>query len=206
MGPVTYLQTTDILLAAIIGYVEEKSIKPINNKKCSDYESLVKSIVSQQISTLAARSIFERLLIIVDGSITPESIVSLTTESLRNIGLSRQKISYIQDIGTTLIKGTVNLGDLYSMDDTEAIGKLKSLRGIGEWTAQMFVMSQMEREDIFPIKDAGIRSAIGKLYSLDNITDQKLIEISDKWSPQRSLACRYLWRALDLGYFSDKDI
>ena len=75
---------------------------------------------------------------------------------------------------------------------------------VGEWTAQMFVMSQLGREDIFPVKDAGIRSAMGKLYSLDEVTDENLIELSSNWSPQRSLACKYLWKALDLGYFTTK--
>ena len=204
MDPITYLQTTDISLAALIGYVEEKQVEPTGNNKLSDYESLVRSIVGQQISTFAARSIFDRLLQTVHGVITPESITSLTVESLRDIGLSRQKISYIQDMGKNLIEGRINLGDLYSMSDENAISTLIGLRGIGEWTAQMFVMSQLGREDIFPIKDAGIRSAMGKLYSLDKVTDEKLIELSGNWSPQRSLACKYLWKALDLGYFTSK--
>ena len=204
MDPITYLQTTDISLAALIGYVEEKQVKPTGNNKLSDYESLVRSIVGQQISTFAARSIFERLLQTVSGVITPETVISLTVESLRNIGLSRQKISYIQDMGRNLIEGSINLGDLYSMSDEKAISTLIGLRGIGEWTAQMFVMSQLGRQDIFPIKDAGIRSAMGKLYSLDEVTDEKLIELSGNWSPQRSLACKYLWKALDLGYFTSK--
>ena len=202
MNPITYLQTTDISLAALIGYVEEKQVESASNQKLSDYESLVRSIVSQQISTFAARSIFDRLLQTVDGVVTPESITSLTEESLRTIGLSRQKISYIQGMGKNLIEGTVDLETLYSMSDAEAVNMLKGLRGIGEWTAQMFVMSQLGREDIFPLKDAGIRSAMGKLYSLDEVTDEKLIELSGNWSPQRSLACKYLWKALDLGYFT----
>ena len=204
MNPITYLQTTDISLAALIGYVEEKQVESTWSQELSDYESLVRSIVGQQISTSAARSIFDRLLGIVDGVITPESITSLTEESLRAIGLSRQKISYIQGMGKNLIEGTVDLGTLYSMSDAEAVNMLKGLRGIGEWTAQMFVMSQLGREDIFPVKDAGIRSAMGKLYSLDEVTDEKLIELSGNWSPQRSLACKYLWKALDLGYFTIK--
>ena len=204
MNPITYLQTTDISLAALIGYVEEKQVESTRSQKLSDYESLVRSIVGQQISTSAARSIFDRLLGIVDGVITPESITSLTEESLRTIGLSRQKISYIQGMGKNLIEGTVDLETLYSMSDAEAVNMLKGLRGIGEWTAQMFVMSQLGREDIFPVKDAGIRSAMGKLYSLDEVTDEKLIELASNWSPQRSLACKYLWKALDLGYFTIK--
>ena len=204
MNPITYLQTTDISLAALIGYVEEKQVESTRSQKLSDYESLVRSIVGQQISTSAARSIFDRLLGIVDGVITPESITSLTEESLRTIGLSRQKISYIQGMGKNLIEGTVDLETLYSMSDADAVNTLKGLRGIGEWTAQMFVMSQLGREDIFPLKDAGIRSAMGKLYSLDEVTDEKLIELASNWSPQRSLACKYLWKALDLGYFTIK--
>ena len=204
MNPITYLQTTDISLAALIGYVEEKQVESTWSQELSDYESLVRSIVGQQISTSAARSIFDRLLGIVDGVITPESITSLTEESLRTIGLSRQKISYIQGMGKNLIEGTVDLETLYSMSDADAVNTLKGLRGIGEWTAQMFVMSQLGREDIFPLKDAGIRSAMGKLYSLDEVTDEKLIELASNWSPHRSLACKYLWKALDLGYFTIK--
>ena len=204
MNPITYLQTTDISLAALIGYVEEKQVESTRSQKLSDYESLVRSIVGQQISTSAARSIFDRLLGIGAGVITPESITSLTEESLRTIGLSRQKISYIQGMGKNLIEGTVDLETLYSMSDADAVNTLKGLRGIGEWTAQMFVMSQLGREDIFPLKDAGIRSAMGKLYSLDEVTDEKLIELASNWSPQRSLACKYLWKAIDLGYFTSR--
>ena len=207
MDSITYLQSTDVSLAALIGYVTENSGNFTTNQKPSDYESLTRSIISQQLSTFAARSITGRLLELTNGrGITPATVLALPVTSLRDIGLSRQKISYIQGLASLLTDGGLDLGKLRHMEDAEALSELQKVRGVGEWTAQMFVMSQIGREDIFPIKDAGIRSAMGKLYSLDEVTDQKLIEISDNWSPQRSLACKYLWRALDLGYFSNKTI
>ena len=207
MDSIIYLQSTDISLAALIGYVTENSGNFTTNKKNSDYESLTRSIISQQLSTFAARSITNRLLELTNGrGITPAIVLDLSITSLRDIGLSRQKISYIQGLASSLTDGGLDLGKLRHMEDAKALSELQKIKGVGEWTAQMFVMSQIGREDIFPIKDAGIRSAMGKLYALDEVTDQKLIEISDNWSPQRSLACKYLWRALDLGYFSNKAI
>ena len=207
MDSIIYLQSTDISLAALIGYVTENSGNFTTNKKISDYESLTRSIISQQLSTFAARSITNRLLELTNGrGITPAIVLDLSITSLRDIGLSRQKISYIQGLASSLTDGGLDLGKLRHMEDNKALSELQKIKGVGEWTAQMFVMSQIGREDIFPIKDAGIRSAMGKLYALDEVTDQKLIEISGNRSPQRSLACKYLWRALDLGYFSNKAI
>lgn len=207
MDSITYLQSTDISLAALIRYVTENSSNLPIRKTTSDYESLTRSIISQQLSTFVARSITDRLLELTKGKgITPATVLALPGTSLRDIGLSRQKISYIQGLASSLTDGGLDLGKLRHMEDVKALSELQKIKGVGEWTAQMFVMSQMGREDIFPIKDAGIRSAMRKLYSLDEVMDQKLIEISDNWSPQRSLACKYLWRALDLGYFSSKTI
>ena len=198
MNPITYLQTTDISLAALIGYVEEKQVESTRSQKLSDYESLVRSIVGQQISTSAARSIFDRLLGIVDGVITPESITSLTEESLRTTGLSRQKISYIQGMGNNLIEGTVDLGTLYSMSDAEAVNMLKGLRGIGEWTAQCYLLGCMSRIDAWPSSDLGLQVAIQRLKGLKT-RPQKLTteEIAEIWKPFRSIAALILWSSYD---------
>ena len=87
------------------------------------------------------------------------------------------------------------------MSDEDAVTELQKLKGIGEWTAQMFALFQMEREDIFPVKDGGIRSAMKKLYSVEDIQDSEMINIAESWRPYRSLACKYLWGALNIGYF-----
>tara|TARA_B100000029_G_C17586588_1_gene961307 strand:- start:1366 stop:1980 length:615 start_codon:yes stop_codon:yes gene_type:complete len=202
MDKLTYLQSTDISLAAVIGYVAEHDESVVVRDKVSDCASLIRAIVSQQISTTVATVIFNRLVDITDNNeITAESLVSIPTDSLRDIGLSKQKISYIKGIADALVNRRLDLVGLYAMSDEDAVAELQKIKGIGEWTAQMFALFQMEREDIFPVKDGGIRSAMKKLYSLEDIQDDDLINIADRWKPYRSLACKYLWGALNLGYF-----
>tara|TARA_B100001750_G_C15460005_1_gene573706 strand:+ start:269 stop:883 length:615 start_codon:yes stop_codon:yes gene_type:complete len=202
MDKLTYLQSRDISLAAVIGYVTEHDETVVLRDKVSDCASLIRAIVSQQISTTVARVIFNRLLdITANNEITAESLAAIPSESLRDIGLSKQKISYIQGIADALINHRLDLVGLYEMSDEDAVTELQKLKGIGEWTAQMFALFQMEREDIFPVKDGGIRSAMKKLYSVEDIQDSEMINIAESWRPYRSLACKYLWGALNIGYF-----
>ena len=151
----------------------------------------------------SAGAIFARLSdAFGDSGITPESMVAMSFEELRAIGLSGSKISYIQGIAQSVMNGDINLSSLYEKDDEEAISELQKLRGIGRWTAEMFLMFQMDRADVFPVKDWGIRTAMIKLYSLEKaVSDSELIAIAATWSPYRTLASRFLWRGLDTGYF-----
>jgi DNA-3-methyladenine glycosylase II len=189
-------------MAALIGYVLENDSTILKRDKVSDCVSLVRAIVSQQISTIVARVIFRRLLdILGEQDITAESLINISEQSLRDIGLSKQKISYIKGIAAAAYDGSLNFEYIHSLSDEDAITELQKLKGIGEWTAQMFVLFQMGREDIFPVKDGGIRSAMKRLYSLEEIDDDQMIDLAENWRPYRSLACKYLWGALNLGYF-----
>ena len=140
MDKLTYLQSRDISLAAVIGYVTEHDETVVLRDKVSDCASLIRAIVSQQISTTVAKVIFNRLVDITSNNeITAESLAAIPSESLRDIGLSKQKISYIQGIADALINHKLDLVGLYEMSDEDAVTELQKLKGIGEWTAQMFL-------------------------------------------------------------------
>jgi len=203
VDPVEYLKQSDNLLSRLITHVLDSGQGSNEEPKTTDYESLVSSVVSQQLSTKSAGAIFARLSdSLRDSGITPESMAAMSFEELRAIGLSGSKISYIQGIAQSVMNGDINLSSLYEKDDEEAISELQKLRGIGRWTAEMFLMFQMDREDVFPVKDWGIRTAMIKLYSLEkDVSDTELIVFAAKWSPYRTLASRFLWRGLDTGYF-----
>ena len=204
MDPVKYLKERDGLLSNLIGYVEDSGHIVIVGRDESDYESLVRSIVGQQVSTASARATFGRLQTAAGASgITPESVASMTFEELRATGLSGSKTSYIQGLGQTVLNREIDLSSLYSKSDEEVITELQRLRGIGRWTAEMFLIFQMGSDDIFPLSDGGIRSATTKLYSLPkDAADSTLLEIAEKWRPYRSLATRFLWGGLNTGYFA----
>ena len=169
----------------------------------SDYEALVRAIIGQQLSSLASRAIFERLLRLIGGvPVTPASLIKTPVEELSMIGLSKQKIAYITDIGQSLINGTLHLGKIHASNDHGAIEQLTAIKGVGQWTAEMFAIFQMGRQDIFPLQDVGIRNAMRKLYHLPPTTkDCEFLEIATHWRPHRSIACQFLWLGLDTGYF-----
>ena len=163
------------------------------------FQALVRSIISQQISTSAARSIRGRLEdLLAPGSITPGDIVTLKAQQLRSVGLSGQKVSYIQDLAGRVHSGEVNLRQIGRLTDERVIERLTRVRGIGHWTAQMFLMFSLGRPDVFPHGDLGIRSAIRKAYGLDELPDrQQSEEIARPWHPHATIASWYLWRSLE---------
>jgi DNA-3-methyladenine glycosylase II len=204
VDPVKYLKEQDGLLNNLIDYVVDSGHVTMIGRGESDYESLVRSIVGQQVSTASARATFGRLLAAAgDSGITPKSVASMTFEELRSTGLSGSKTSYIQGLGQAVLNREIDLSSLYSKSDEEVVAELQHLRGVGRWTAEMFLIFQMESEDIFPLSDGGIRSATTKLYSLPkDTTNATLLEIAEKWRPYRSLATRFLWGGLNAGYFA----
>lgn len=203
MNPVTMLKCSDWKLAQVIRYVTPNDQLLSSERYGSDYEALVRAIISQQISTSAARAITHRLVNRVeDLGITPTSLIRLSKEDLRVIGLSGAKANYIFALGHSLLNGDLDLSILYKMPDEEAVLALQQIRGVGRWTAQMFAITQMARENIFPVKDGGIRSAMTKLYNLSpKPPDSELSQIAENWIPYRTLACLFLWKALNERYF-----
>jgi len=160
---------------------------------------LVRSIISQQISMGAARAIRARLQQLVGSeAIKPEMILRLNTQQLRSVGLSPQKTSYLQDIAIKVHSGEVPLARLGRLPDEEVIAKLIKIKGIGRWTAQMFLIFALGRKDVFPIDDLGVRTAIERMYAYKKPPNREaLVAIGQRWSPFASVGSWYCWRYIE---------
>jgi DNA-3-methyladenine glycosylase II len=192
---VLHLQTNDPVLAAIIQRIGV--LKP--GYRDPTFESLTRAIVYQQLNGKAARTIYERFEVAAGGKITPESVLSLTEEQMRKAGLSRQKLSYIRDLAGKTLKGEVDFEQLLRLKDNEVIEHLTRVKGIGVWSAQMFLMFALRRPNVLPTGDYGIRAAIQKAYRKRSLPNaDQMIKLARKWEPYRTLACYYLWRSLDI--------
>jgi len=191
-----HLQKSDPVLKGII-----KRVGPFQCKVNRDrFQSLVHSILSQQISGAAAKTIKSRLNQAVEpAKLTPDSLLQFTTDDLRQIGISRQKAGYLFDLAEKVDSEQVKLSSLARKDDQTVIDELTQVKGIGVWTAQMFLMFSLARLDVFPVDDLGIRNAIQKAYRIDHdLNRQELLEMSQSWRPYATVASWYLWRSLDL--------
>ncbi len=165
---------------------------------------LCASIMSQQLSTKVAKVIYERFLELYDGGEpTPQQIVDTPPATLRAIGLSNAKVSYVQNVARYAIEHNITDKMLYKMSNEEVLDFLTPIKGVGRWTVEMMLMFTLGREDIFAPDDLGIQQGMIQLYKLDP-TDkkalrEKMLKISAKWSPYRTYACMYLWRYKDAG-------
>ncbi len=163
---------------------------------------LCASIMSQQLSVKVADVIYRRFLNLYQGSEpTPEQIVATPPETLRSIGLSNAKVSYVLNVARFTLEQGMDHRKLHKMDDEEVIEYLTQIKGVGRWTVEMLLIFALSREDVFAIDDLGIQNAMIALYKLDR-TDKKqfrqdMLRIAKKWSPYRSYACMYLWRYKD---------
>jgi DNA-3-methyladenine glycosylase II len=162
------------------------------------YGALLRAIVGQQLSTKAARTIYLRVVDLFDGSTpTPQQLLDADTEALRGAGLSGRKVEYLRDLAAHVISGELELERLDELSDEEAIEEIVAVRGLGQWTAEMFLLFHLERPDVISGGDLGIRKAIQIEYGLDEMpTPQEVVERSETWRPNRSLACLYLWESL----------
>lgn len=163
------------------------------------YGALVRSIAGQQLSVLAARAIYGRLTARFGGRPpTPAEILADDPEELRAAaGLSRAKASYLRSLAEHVVSGELELERLDELSDDEVIAELTAVKGLGVWTAHMFLMFHLERPDVLPVGDLGIRRAIERAYDLDSLPHAREMErIAEPWRPHRTLACRYLWRSL----------
>ena len=164
------------------------------------FQSLVSSIISQQISGSAARSIRQRLFDhVAPEKLQPENLCSLSPDVLRSLGLSPQKASYLLDLGNRVASGELRLDTLGRLGDDQVIEQLIRVKGIGVWTAQMFLMFSLGRPDVFPHDDLGVRTAIRNLYRLEELPDKSTSHrIAEPWRPYASIASWYCWRSLEL--------
>jgi DNA-3-methyladenine glycosylase II len=163
------------------------------------YGALVRSIVGQQLSVSAARAIYGRLTERFGGRApTPQQILDEDPEELRAAaGLSRAKVQFLRSLAEHVLSGELELARLDELSDEEVIAELIAVKGLGVWTAHMFLMFQLERPDVLPVGDLGIRRAIERAYGLAGLPGPAEIErIAAPWRPHRTLACRYLWRSL----------
>lgn len=192
---IRHLKENDPVLAEIIGRVG--IVKPAFREP--SFQSLARAIVYQQLHGGAARAIYDRLTTAVGGELTPKSVLALTEEHMRRCGLSKQKLSYIRDLAAKTLSGDVVFEQLRNMTDADVIEHLTRVKGIGEWSAQMFLMFALRRENVMPTGDYGIRAAIKKAYRKRKMPKPKeMLKIAKKWEPYRTLACYYLWRSLDI--------
>ncbi len=164
-----------------------------------DFQTLVRSIVFQQLSGKAARTIFERLVGKVGSNpLTPEGVLSLNPKQMRKLGLSRQKASYVRDLAGRTRSGEINFSGLRDLPDQEVIARLTRVKGVGVWSAQMFLLFALRRFNVLPTGDLGVRSAIRKVYRFADLPEPAEIEkLAEKWRPYCSVASWYLWRSLD---------
>ena len=161
------------------------------------FHALVQAIISQQLSTAAARTIGQRLRGLYDGGMTAAAIAATPDPQLRAVGLSPQKVGYMRDLCGKVQSGELALGSLESLPDDAVIEALTQVKGIGRWTAEMFLMFRLHRPDVLPVGDLGIVKAIQKHYRLRKTPSvDRLTEIGDAWRPYRSVACWYLWASL----------
>ena len=163
------------------------------------FAMLVRAIVFQQLSTKAATTIHGRLVALIpDGQPTPAALATLTEVQFRTAGISRQKAGYLRDLAEKVGSGRVPLDRVDAMTDDEVIEALTEIKGIGRWTAEMFLIFRLQRPDVLPVDDLGIMTAMQKAYKLRKRPDKKrMMKIGDAWRPYRSVASWYLWRSLD---------
>jgi DNA-3-methyladenine glycosylase II len=161
------------------------------------FGALLRSIVGQQISTKAARAIYLRMLDLYDGPPTPEATLELSEADLRGVGFSRRKVEYVHDLSARALSGELELDRLGKLDDEQAIEEISAVRGLGRWTAEMFLLFHLGRPDVISGGDLGIRKAIMVEYRLEAMpTPKEVEERGVRWSPNRSLASLYLWESL----------
>jgi DNA-3-methyladenine glycosylase II len=190
-----HLKSADVLLASII-----ERVGPCNmTYREPTFEALARAIVYQQLSTKAAATILGRFQEAAGGRLTPESIQQLTVAEMRQAGLSKQKIGYIRDLAEHAISGKLDFATLPDMSDEEVLVALTDIKGIGVWTAHMFLMFALRRPNVLPVGDLGIRMAIKQLYKKRKMPLAKDIEkLAKGWHPYCSVASWYLWRSLEL--------
>lgn len=163
------------------------------------YGALLRSITGQQLSTKAAATIYGRVTDMFGGRTpTPEELLAADPEELRRAGLSYAKVRYVRDLAEHVLNGELELDRLTKLPDEEVSAQLTAVKGLGQWTADMFLIFHLARPDVLPVGDLGVRRAVERAYGLPDLPDAaQLMEIGEPWRPNRSLASLYLWRSLD---------
>jgi DNA-3-methyladenine glycosylase II len=197
------LAASDPTMAALIDRLGKIDIATRLERRSEErpadaYGALLRAIVGQQLSTKAARTIFGRILDLFGGTTpSPEQLIEADESDLRGAGLSGRKVEYVRDLASHVIEGELELERLDQLPDAEVIEEIVAVRGLGVWTAEMFLIFHLERPDVLSGGDLGIRKAIQIEYGLEEMpTPTRVVEIGEPWSPHRSLASLYLWESL----------
>lgn len=195
------LRAADPIMAGLIDACGVLSSPPRKRADPEEhYGALLHAVVNQQLSVKAGAAIYGRLTERFGGRTpTPEQLLADDPEALRlAVGLSRSKVGFMRSLAEHILSGELELDRLDDLSDDEVMAELIAVKGIGEWTAHMFLMSHLHRPDVLAPGDLGIRRAIERAYSLEEIPDRETIErLAERWRPHRTLACRYLWRSLN---------
>lgn len=192
---ILHFKKVDPTLHKIAVKTRRGDLKPTSD---DHFTRLVRSIISQQLSVKAAATIYSRFIsLFTDGKISPEKILRTSDEDLRKCGISFPKIKYIKDLADKVYNKNLILEKIHEKEDEEIKSNLIAVKGIGPWSAEMFLMFSLGRPDIFSAGDVGLQNAIKKLYKIEKPTTEQLLEISSKWSPYRTYACMILWESLD---------
>ena len=198
--PTAALASADPVMAGLIARVGPVSIdrRRRGRPKGDAYTTLLRAIVGQQLSAKAAATIYGRVLDLFDGGVpSAEALLEIEDEKLRAAGLSGRKVEYVKDLAQHVASGELEADRLGDLTDDKVIEELTAVRGLGVWTAHMFLIFHLEREDVLPVGDLGIRNAVKAEYALDEVpTPTELERIAEPWRPHRTLACLYLWESI----------
>ena len=191
------LATRDPVLA---GLIAEAGPMRVRRSTMSHFAALVQAIVYQQLAGAAARAIHGRLVAALDGDVGPDALLALSDETLRTVGLSAAKVRSLRDLATKVLDGTVVLSPrgLSRQADDEIIARLSTVRGIGPWSAEMFLIFQLRRLDVWPVGDHGVRQGYGVAWKIPTPTARELEPLGDPFRPYRTVLAWYCWRAAEL--------
>jgi DNA-3-methyladenine glycosylase II len=191
------LMRRDPILAPVIKQHRGRSL--LDAPVVDPFSALVRTITAQQISTKAAATIHGRLVALMPGGVaTPEALLSISDDQLRAACLSRQKSAYLRDLGEKVTSGVLPVHTLAELTDAEVIDAIVKVKGLGRWSAEMFLMFRLRRPDVLPVDDLGIVTAIQRLYGLrKRPKPDRIRKIAEPWRPYRTVACWYLWRSLE---------
>lgn len=191
------LSERDPVLRRLVAQAGPVRVRPPTE---SHFAALVRAILYQQLADAAARAIHGRLLAALGGEVTPKRLLSLSSQTLRAVGLSASKAASMQDLATKILNGSVVLypAALRGRSDDEIVATLTGVRGIGTWTAQMFLMFQLRRLDVWPSGDLGVRKGFGLAWGMPTPTPKQLKTLGDAYRPYRSVVAWYCWRAAEL--------
>mgnify|MGYP006273853415 CR=1 FL=1 len=160
----------------------------------TEFERLCISIINQQLSTASAAAVKERVFGVLDDEVTPETVLAADEAALRDAGLSRMKVEYVQNAARAFRENDFSREAMAHLDDDEVVDRLTEIKGIGDWTARMYLLFVLEREDVLPLGDLAVRNGIEQLYADDGeLNREEMREIAEQWRPYRSVATRYIW-------------